>query len=377
MKKVRFFSLVGMIAVAFMLTGCGAKKIEIMDYVTVNFSGVTGKGTASAKVELPKLEEVLMVESAGDDLLKDIINLEASITVDCDKTEELSNGDTIHVTVGWNEATAKAMKIDFGSNTRSYTVENLPEAKELDVFDGVEVTFEGMSGMAEVDVDVPESGPLQEIYYRVDKKHGLKNGDIVTITVEFDEESLIEQGYVVKVLEHTYTVENLPEQVDSVDDLSDENLKILVDKSRDEVLKMLKNTRNYLNEIEPFVSREKDLDVSTIDYGDMDVIKMFLYVNSNPRTFQYYNRLVIVFETTVSDNTIPEGKTVYIAYDIPRIMKLSDGTLEVEGDGWLKEEDEFPGMIIRGAFRKTHDSLEKCLSYLPADEEFTYEIEYK
>ena len=78
------------------LTGCGAKPVEVdpTSYLTVEFAGMSGEGTASWKFDGDGFA------TACDDGVKDAMGLVACVDGSLDTTEGLSNGDT--VTFYWN-----------------------------------------------------------------------------------------------------------------------------------------------------------------------------------------------------------------------------------------------------------------------------------
>lgn len=122
-------------AISLTLFGCKQEQsdgvVDVMDYVTVDFEGTDGSGTATVNVDYDQLEleivggkDALEEMDDVDDLetLSQYINVVAGISFSIDKNSDLSNGDTVTVTVTYNEKSAEDAKVVFG-DTLSKTFE--------------------------------------------------------------------------------------------------------------------------------------------------------------------------------------------------------------------------------------------------------------
>ena len=129
----------------FMLTGCSSfnqAKIDvtdgitnIMDYVTVDFSGENGEGTAFVKVDFDGLElemvggkekvkELDKVEDLGK--LSKYINAVSSISFNIDRNTGLSNGEEVIVSVSYDGSAAEAAGVVFGDQkSKAFAVKGL------------------------------------------------------------------------------------------------------------------------------------------------------------------------------------------------------------------------------------------------------------
>ena len=123
--------------------GCGAKqKIDtsdgvtnIFDYVTVDFSGNNGEGTAYVNVDYNGLETEMV---GGEDKIKSMddmedfpsltkyINTVSSISFSIDQNEGLTNGDQVTVSVTYDESAAQSAGVVFGDEkSHTYAVKGL------------------------------------------------------------------------------------------------------------------------------------------------------------------------------------------------------------------------------------------------------------
>ena len=144
LKKAIVAAAAGM-SIMIALTGCGAEKktqintidgiTNILDYVTVDFSGRNGEGTAFVNVDYDGMETEMVggkdkieeLDELGDltELTK-YINAVSSISVSIDKNKELSNGDEVVVSVTYDETAAQSAGVVFGEEKdRSFKVEGL------------------------------------------------------------------------------------------------------------------------------------------------------------------------------------------------------------------------------------------------------------
>ncbi|WP_026668448.1 hypothetical protein [Butyrivibrio sp. AE2005] len=143
-RKTVVLATVGM-SILLALAGCGAEKktqinttdgiTNILDYVTVDFNGKNGEGTAFVNVDYDGMETEMVggkekieeLDELGDltELTK-YINAVSSISVSIDKNKELSNGDEVVVSVTYDETAAESAGVVFGDETsKSFEVKGL------------------------------------------------------------------------------------------------------------------------------------------------------------------------------------------------------------------------------------------------------------
>ena len=213
------------------LTGCGGKKqIDLHDYVEVTLSGASGYGYAHAVTDYMGLEMLVMSEDAeqkGDLEILAMWDLLAQIDYTLDKTENLSNGDVITVTVTYPEALAEALNAKITpKNGDSWTVEvkDLPELRKFDLFGNIEVTFFGFDGYGQYDVQVYGG---DDVGYVLSKEENLSNGDIVTVTLTGPNggdliDYCISREFLPEVVSKEFTVSGLEElgEIDLFEEVS-------------------------------------------------------------------------------------------------------------------------------------------------------------
>ncbi len=127
------------------MTGCGAMGkphidtadgiTNILDYVSVDFNGKNGEGTAYVNVDYNGLETEMVggeekIKSLDDieDLseLTKYINAVSSISLSIDKNTGLSNGDSVIVSVSYDASAAQSAGVVFGElKSKTYEVKGL------------------------------------------------------------------------------------------------------------------------------------------------------------------------------------------------------------------------------------------------------------
>lgn len=216
MKKKVFF--LGALCAAFLLAGC-AEKIDLNEYLDVDYDGVSGYAMAKYEIDYVDLitdyEEIFgfddddLEDEDGMDFLEDV---QDAISGELNETKELKNGDELTFT--W-EVNAKKLeekyKVKFQYTDVSEVVEDLDELEAVDAFAGVELTFEGPSGYAEAMLNTRN----REYYmfdFVVSVSENLKNGDKVTLSVKDGYmDYCIVEGIIPQETVKTYTVEGLTE----------------------------------------------------------------------------------------------------------------------------------------------------------------------
>lgn len=134
------------------------------------------------------------------------------VSVEADKSDNLSNGDKVTLTVSFNNPTGEKLDFELRPGEISYTVEGL-ENIPFDPFsaDVISVAFTGASGGGEAIVGlVSDDAMYKGVTYSFSNDRNLSNGDEVILTAVFDQSYFTSLGYTVpKQCSKTYTVSGL------------------------------------------------------------------------------------------------------------------------------------------------------------------------
>ena len=230
--KVGFLSTVGgkVVAGSILLLGIGGlgfagykiivklsapKPFEINKYVDYSVNGYDSEGKLSYTIDYDSMiKDNKGLEGVSADELQKIIG------GNWDRTESLSNGDNIVFT--WVEgadidAFEKDKKVDFVHSDIKYQVTGLEELKKINLFDYVEVSFDGSDGNGNVVVTVSDDIPVKDIVFEASQPDALSNDQSVVITARGKDRDikdiLAEAGYAYEEneAEQSFVVEGLKE----------------------------------------------------------------------------------------------------------------------------------------------------------------------
>lgn len=213
----RRLEVVVFIIMVVLLTGCGKKKIDVIENLQVSFEGYDGYGKAVLQNAYAWESEAF--KAAGVENIDDFgsfgnaLNIEMAVSYVIEPDSNLSNGDTVVVKAAIDEAALEDYDFELTAGTqKTFTVKDLPELQEIDPFEDIEITYEGISPNARATVVEKSLGKYpMDFYYQVNPNSELKNGDIITVTITNSnpEGEAIEEGYHLINLEKEFTVDGL------------------------------------------------------------------------------------------------------------------------------------------------------------------------
>lgn len=217
MRGRKLGTMMIIILVVFLTAGCGKKKINVSDNLQISFEGYNGYGTAELQNayawEEQAFEAVGIENIDGFDTLGNALNIEMAVSYEIEPNENLSNGDTVTVKTVIDEAALEDYDFELiAGSEKIFTVENLPELKEIDPFKNIKIIYEGISpnGKATVIQGDEIECPI-DFSYKVSPNNELKNGDIIKVTISSSdpEKEVAKEGYRLTSLEKEFTVNGL------------------------------------------------------------------------------------------------------------------------------------------------------------------------
>ena len=324
------------------------KKVNINDYISVEYNGYETAGTAYVdfdetgfseaviKAQGKKLKNVKSLDDLDWSDLADLMggsnwDLIDSITFDVKPDSDLSNGDVVTVTASWNEDYEKKAGVKILSKEQEFTVEGLEEVKEVDPFEDIEVTFSGTPPYVYPDwTNNSDDDYLRYLWFDFEDYDSLDVGDTVTLTVDESEENALANGYKFTQTSKEYIVSGVDSYVTSAADISADNLDSMKNEATDVLDAYFANNNSYIGN-------------SGFSYEGS-----YYLVAKNSDTWGDTNVLYLVFSTTVtSAENAFEPTVVYFPVKYTNIMALSDGSQsfntygDIEGytdleydDGW-------------------------------------------
>lgn len=227
-----------LMAAALTLTACSGKSIDLTDYVSIDaVSGADGYGyleysfdsysvyqkIAGIDVKNDKDVEALFSE---ENLLKTekIWAALEGVSVVADKSDNLSNGDKVTLTVSFDNPTNEKLDFKLRGGKITYTVEGLADGLPFDPFseDVISVAFTGASGGGEAIVGlVSDDAMYKGVTYSFANNYKLSNGEEVTLNAVFDQQYYASLGYTVpEQCSKSYTISGLKDFFRPSDGLS-------------------------------------------------------------------------------------------------------------------------------------------------------------
>ena len=197
---------------------------------------------------------------------------------------------------------------------------------KLDPFQGVEVIYSGLAGEGTAALKTPENAFFEEltgvpgrVSYRVEPAEGLSNGDKLTLTAESDEYRLSPRTV-------TVTVEGLNTYFASLDELNEERLQVLEEKSL-RVVKEEDGEGNYIGFIRNEVLRIER-------YG------IYLLAAEDPARNLFYDVYKITYRLNNESEAVAFAPVCYEG-----LYFIGDGAL---GYGWcgVKGERFYVGSVF-------------------------------
>ncbi len=316
-----------------LLTGCGSTTIDLSEYVDVEYTGFDTRATARAVKDSSSMVELLYENVDAEELsFMDAISLEEivyGLDMTIDESENLQNGDTITVTIEYDEDLAKEWGFKFKNDELEFKVSGLEEAVTLDLFADLIVEYDGTSPSGSVIIrNVSNNSFIQNVSYSSDKSK-VANGDEITITAQYMESTALSEGYFILADEQTYTVEGLDEYVTSYDQLDDATITALTSQAEDIIAEKFSSGSSYKTVFYSGFSFSTP-NISEVEILENAIYSSYFFAHKEGLTKGYDavdNSIVLLYKVRTTD-TYSEGEHLkYLAIYAKQLIKYSDGTI--------------------------------------------------
>ena len=205
-RRLKYIIL--LLVMAFCLTGCGKEVVVLNDYITYSIDGYNGTGEISFKFDWDSLKSALY-DFEDEGFEEKYAALRQNVIFNISKCEDIYNGDLINIGASYSDGIQKLFKgYKFEYEPISISVMGLPDLTYIDIFEGVSITYEGISPNLSVkmDVEMPEGFQLGK-EFSISKETGLTVGDRITVTYEGSLEELLDSGYQAQTVTKDYIVD--------------------------------------------------------------------------------------------------------------------------------------------------------------------------
>ena len=331
--------------------------IDLTKYVTIEASGYDTLGTASATFDFDQMYQdnkstinKALKKQPGVSALNNIVDVDdvmdflsgAGLLSDLeepgslDKSDELSNGDTITFSFDMSDDDIRKLEDDLNCKVKcediTYTVSGLQEVETFDPFDMISVSFSGVApeGTAEVSCNDEDLDSL--IAISADPSDGLSNGDTVTVSIDYyyDEESFLDSyGKLPSKTSETVTVSGLLSGISGAADISDDAMNQMKQQAED-----------------LFTAQSADA------YGEADLtgteyLGYYVLLNKS-QDVDYYssalNAVDLIYKLSVSltaDDGSQSAYQYYAAVEFDNLMTDGDGNTNVDVTSGYIVDDGF------------------------------------
>lgn len=332
MRKVKFGKLgmaIMMLMGIVLLSGCG-KKVNLLDYYSVEISGMNGYGKAqiiqdSASIENAIAEAGNFSQDSMDSLLSIGFYMDR-IKYRVEPNQNLKNGDSVDLIVEFIKNDKDKVKMVGG--TKKIKVEGLPEGTKIDIFKDIEVVFSGVSPKGSVEV-VNKSNDefVRNIHFSAEPSQNVKNGDKITVKANYSESEALNKMYIIESDSKEYTVEKLDEylnQLSQIDQATKENLK----KEADDLIEayMVREASNLFYRFEEKLYFSNEGMETSFKLADAHLL-----VAKNYETLGYgdsMNQIVLFYDAKITRKSSGETANGYIALAFSDAI-IRDGKVDI------------------------------------------------
>ncbi len=342
-------ALVVIIATVVIIVNAG-KTINLDKYVTFEEEGYDGYGTLKATIDWDAIEEKYgekikysskfkkeAKEGLGlsfkelnkiEELFPPVDALKASVKIELDENEKISNNQTVKYTWDVDEDTEEYLNCKLKFKDGEYTVTGLTEVGSFDVFDDVTITYAGIAPNGEAELSYSGS-EFSEYDFDIDPRYHLSNGD--SVKVQFGgntdpEYYAVKFGKIPVAFEKTYTVEGLDEYVSEYSSLDDAFIDTLKSEADDSIRAYVAS--NY--------SEESSL-------GDLEYAGYIFNSIKQADSWYSYNEVYIIYAGIVSNSENKfSAQKVYFPVCFKNVLK-SGSDLSFESKEGIKGSSSLGG----------------------------------
>jgi len=229
--------------------------IELEPYIDIHVDGYNGYASASISIDWKEFDEdnenKYKVTKAGkarygsywkemsfSDFISDYV------VISLDKVSLISNGDRLHYSWHISDKLYEYVECYLEYDNNVYNVDGLSEAPTKDFFEGVELSYSGISPRGNAQIQYVGEYLCAEDF-SISESENIKNGDILTVKLELKDEWYYLSNFGAIPAEYTkqFVVSGMDEYICSVDSVPEESLTYMKGEASDNILSYI--ARNY------------------------------------------------------------------------------------------------------------------------------------
>lgn len=308
------------------ISGCsiGRRDISISPYIITDISGLSGRASVTAYLDIDGIYSVLAGAGATDEERAKYSAFVESLELSCDKVEKLANGDTINLTVTYDAAAADELKLNVNDFIKRVDVAGLDEGQEIDVFKDLKVEVTGTAPYAFVTYTNNSSDTyIKSLEYVIKgKTSGLKNGDVITIDCKIDDKTAELYYYYTDVTSMEYTVEGLDSYIYDSSQLDYSVLTDIADECAEEIKAETDDTTTRM--LYRLTGNSDYLYQDNNEWVDSLRLNQVIFMSGHgDGSSQYENIILYVFDVTVANNYYSENG--YFIFEYTNAVRNGSG----------------------------------------------------
>ena len=298
------------------------KTIDLEKYIKVKYEGYDGFATATVTLDSSLKDE--FDDSSMYKAFKKKIELEIT-----SENYDLKNGDTIKIKADISKKWLEKNRLELKDKKITVKASDIPEADTIDVFEDIEITVEGVSPNLYVSVNNNNSDEfIRTVYYSLSDSYGVKNGDTITITANYNEYTAQEMGLIVAKDTMEYKIKDYPFYAAEKDDLSEETISTItadmIEEIKDGNINYGKSKiyYHYSDTYNPTAYYSDDLTA-----GEPTLVNLYLLSAKDVENEYYTNYAYGIFKVTYTSQETGAPFDWYFATYITDLPVTDDGDI--------------------------------------------------
>lgn len=300
-RMIKIVMLTAMLAVVLLsMTGCGKTRLDLTEGMVVTFRGADGNGRAD--LDFPENDGtpnyVNTVLKSGKVDATDVmawIALDNAITYSIEPSSNLSNGDTVTVTISVKEAALENLGFTAKPYEETFKVEGLTEVIEVDAFENFEITFSGTSPAASADFPARQEIGGTTVYYSCERNGNLKAGEEFTVTAWVEDR----EYYKVKEETRTFVVDNVDKYLTCAAELQPDMLERLKAKGDAVVGERVAGWGYFTYHGYEYVGYEFWGMPESSGYGNVNCVYLYYRINCNDGVNDFPTYYYVSFDNVI------------------------------------------------------------------------------
>ena len=345
-----------LIFISILLTAC-KKNIQLLDYTSVNFTGLDGYGNVKVDIDAKTLIADILKAEGKNDIMDNLVAAFGIEDVDFEitpKSTNLKNGDEIKVKV-FPVQEVEHNKYKLISGEKTFKVNGLEKGTEIDLFKDIVVSFSEVSPSAKIQIINNSTDDfLRNVnYFTENGEMFFKKGDTVKITAMYDKQNAINNKYIVTSDVKSYTVDNVDEYVSVVSQIDDETIEKIKKENQDIIDAYISKNFNsilYLADAKMNIMSDKEnrenLNLAT------NLLSINLLSAKDPTIWGDKNKLLSIYEISFSNKLNPSPLTIYFAIEYSDLIKRNDTSIDIKYSDYektlMKRLDDMQREVLTG-----------------------------